>query len=116
MIYTEDLPMKVERDVLDFGSEGSGGAGLANSSVDSFFLPLLPIENLVIFLSVFLSILPVFSWGDVLPDLSAVFALELAVPEVKSRLDTDTAAAPPFPENENLVNFTIILNRIIILV
>ena len=60
---TRDLPRKV---VLDRDLSVSGGtAGLAKfeSSVCSFFLLalLLPIENLVIFLRVFFSILAVFS-------------------------------------------------------
>ena len=79
---TRDLPRKV---VLDRDLSASGGtAGLAKfSSVCSFFFEaLLPIENLVIFLRVFFNMLAVFSWGEVLPDLSAVLALELAVPEL----------------------------------
>ena len=102
---TRDLPRKGARD-RDLGSAVSGGgAGLAKlpSSPESFLLVPPPIENLVIFLKVFFSMLVVFSWGDVFPDpdpepeldLSEVLALELAVAELWSLLATAEAGLRP---------------------
>ena len=77
---TRDLPVKGFLD-LDFGSVVSE----VSWSLESFLFTLDPMENRVIFLRVFFSMVEVFSWGEVLPeleDLSAVLALELAVPEL----------------------------------
>ena len=76
---TRDFPVNGFLD-LDLGSTMS-----VSWSLESFLFTLDPMENLVIFLSVFFSMVDVFSWGELLPeleDLSAVLALELAVPEV----------------------------------
>ena len=76
---TRDFPVNGFLD-LDLGSTTS-----VSCSLESFLLTLDPMENLVIFLSVFFSMVEVFSWGELLPeleDLSAVLALELAVPEL----------------------------------
>ena len=65
---------------LDLGSAVS-----VSWSLESFLFTLEPMEKRVIFLRVFFSMVEVFSWGEVLPeleDLSAVLALELAVPEL----------------------------------
>ena len=77
---TRDLPRKGVRD-RDLVSDG--GAGLAKlSSFRSDFL-LSPMENMVIFLRVFFSMLPppVFSGGEELPPKSPLLARELTVPE-----------------------------------
>ena len=76
---TRDFPVNGFLD-LDLGSTMS-----VSWSLESFLFTLDPMENLVIFLSVFFSMVDVFSWGELLPeleDLSAVLALELAVPEL----------------------------------
>ena len=76
---TRDFPVNGFLD-LDLGSAVS-----VSWSLESFLFTLDPMENRVIFLSVFFSMVDVFSWGELLPeleDLSAVLALELAVPEL----------------------------------
>ena len=78
---------------LDLGSAVS-----VSWSLESFLFTLEPMEKRVIFLRVFFSMVEVFSWGEVLPeleDLSAVLALELAVPELYSLLDTVTLFLTP---------------------
>ena len=78
---------------LDLGSAVS-----VSWSLESFLFTLDPMEKRVIFLRVFFSMVEVFSWGEVLPeleDLSAVLALELAVPELYSLLDTVTLFLTP---------------------
>ena len=86
---TRDLPRKGARD-LDFDSEGGAGFVNLSSACSGFFLS--PMENMVIFLRVFLSMLP-FSGGELLPPESPLLALELTVPEENSLLVTE--AAPP---------------------
>ena len=87
---TRDLPRKGARD-LDFDSGGGAGfVNLSSLSCSGFFLS--PMENMVIFLRVFLNMLP-FSGGELLPPESPLFALELTVPEENSLLVTE--AAPP---------------------
>ena len=88
---TRDFPMKGFLD-LDFGSDISDEV-LVPPVCCSLVSFRLPMENLVIFLRVFFSIVDVFSCGEVFPelddwDLSAVLALELAVAELYSREDT----------------------------
>ena len=79
---TRDFPLKGLRDLpLDFGST-SGLVFLFSDSAVSFFFPFPPMENLVIFLSVVLSMFEVvLSCGETLPDFSEALALELAVCE-----------------------------------
>ena len=65
---TRDLPVKGFLD-LDLDSGTSEELPASCCSLESFRLTLDVMENLVIFLSVFFSMVEVFSWGELFPEL-----------------------------------------------